>query len=263
MNNIILFEIKNKLSIIITISIVSFILLIMYIGLYPTFSQSISEFNDLIASMPKVLTDALDMDINSFVSFSGYYVFTLSIISIAFASVGAKLAFMAYTIEKTKHLGEYLYVKPISKKDIFLGKYLSILLVYLICSIIFYLFSLFMIFIFVSDFILTDILVLNLAPVFIGLVTLHISILIAVLIKRAKVQAPYLIGIVLTLFMLSFLVDALDKDYLSFISPFSVFNTNEILNTGISSFMILYLIIVSLLAFVSSIYLFKNKEVRL
>lgn len=262
MNNVIKFEFKLKTKIMITISIILFIFYFMYVGLYPSFADSIDSFTTMVDSMPKAMIEMFNFDIQTFTTFSGYYVFILSIINIVFAVLGVKLAFVNFAVEKTNHLEEYLFVKPITRTKLFYSKTLSAFYTYLLISILLYVLSLGVITLIVDDVVYNEVLLLNLSPILIGIWMYSISSIIAIVIKKAKFHAPYLAAIVLSFFMLSFIIDASGDEIFNVLTPFSIYSPSLILSDGINGFLIIYTLLVVIVLNLVAMLIYSSWEVR-
>ena len=128
---------------IITYSAIGAALLWMYVGMFPSFSEASSDFDELLESFPEGLLKAFDIQelsfntIEKFLDMEQYgIIFPLMMI---FLFVGFATSAIAREIENGTI--EFILAKPISRTKIFFGRYLagviSILIVnfFVICSV--------------------------------------------------------------------------------------------------------------------------------
>ncbi len=263
MNNIIKFEVKNNLKVILICLIIEIALISMYTILYPSFAESIDEFTKLMMDLPDAMKLAFNVDPALFVQYDGFYVFTVSILSVVFGFVASIIAIKLFAIEKTKSISEYIYSKPISRKKLFVSKFLAGLFLIVLNVIIYSMLHIILVSLVLDSgsYNLDIILSVNLLMLTLSICIYALSIFISVFIKRAKVPAAYTFGIVMSLFVLNIIIEIIQKDVLKYISPFSIYDFNLAITKDADISLLVYCLVFTILLSIISCVKYNKEEV--
>ncbi len=261
MNNI-KFEIRQNLrAMIITVLVVS-VVLFMYVSLYESFLLAIDSFSKALESLPEAMKVAFGLDPSLLTSFSGYYSFTLSIISLVIGFFAVNTATKIYGFEKSNDLLEYVLVKPVSKFKLYANKYVAGLVTVLIFNVIYNIIFFIMTIVFVNDYDLTLLIELNIYALLLSLSLFSIASIFVNLLKNIKQPVVINFAILMVFYSLNIVNGIVDEEALNLITPFSMFKYSDIISSGINVDSIIYLVVVLVISFLIGAIKYSKLEVQ-
>lgn len=209
------------------------ILLLLMKGFYPAMMETKTEVAMIFANFPPQVLTAIGIDIDTFFSYEGYYVFTFTYIGLLTAIMAVSVSLQTFAREKRDKCTDFLLTKPVSRNEVFVAKYLA-------CLTVILLFNLFFIGVSALDFIQksTDFhlnaqfVLYMLTPFLTQLVFLSLGVCYAIFAKRVRSIAGTATAFGIAVFVLSALMDVLDKDILRIIAPLEYFNPSYIFEAG-------------------------------
>lgn len=221
--NILKFEIKNQLTTLITWTILFVVVMLaLFIGVYPVFSESLQDLIKIISSMPAEFLKAFSVDLNMMVDFSGFYEFSYAYLSLMGAVMASSFGLAIFGREKKVKCTDFLLTKPRSRETIFLNKYLAGFILILIFNVIYIAISCYYglkynkpfdtIFLAASMMILTQ------------LFFYHASILLATVLKKIRSVSTTATLLGFTGFIIVALNNILEIDGLQYLSPLKYFD---------------------------------------
>lgn len=263
MNNIIRFELKSNLrnTIIWTLSAIG--VMILFASMYPTFQEQASSFEELLKAYPPEVIKSLNLSLETFSTVIGFYTFTCIYTMIIIALFASTLTVKSFSYEKTKKIYEYLLTKPVTRSNVFVAKLISNFLLFTVGFVLFYIASIITMSAISSDAISYSALFnINVAIYFIGLFFFAIGTLIATALSKVKVVSAITLPLVFGFFFLSILKSLLDDDKLKYLSPFSMFDINEVAQTGIQLNVVVLVLALSAIFIGIAYSLFIKKDIR-
>lgn len=127
MFTIFLRTIRDRKTSILIYSVAAVLFLWMYTGIFPSFSKTFGQLEDLIKTMPKGFMEAFGIDPASFTTFEGFissemftFIWPIMLILLMVSFAGGAIAG-----EIEKGTIELLLAQPLSRPELFMAKYLS------------------------------------------------------------------------------------------------------------------------------------------
>lgn len=102
---------------------------VLYLSIFPTFTQDANDMRQIIAQVPSEARSALSIDADTMLSFLGYYAFTFTVVSLVAGFLGMSVGLTLFTREELSKTTEFLLTKPVSRSRLFVEKFLAGLVV--------------------------------------------------------------------------------------------------------------------------------------
>lgn len=260
--NIFMREIKaNRKSLIIWCIGVIF-MVISSMGKYAGMSSSGQSMNELMASMPKSLQVIMGTGAFDLSKASGYYgtifLYLLLMATIHAVMIGANIV----SKEERDHTAEFLFVKPISRKNIITFKLAAALLQIIVFNVITLISSILAVAKYSSgEKVTDDITLLMLAMFILQLLFMVIGSAMAAVMKNPKSSTAHSTGLLLITFILSITID-LNRNLasLNYFTPFKYFEAKNIMYGGGFDipFVILSLVLIATLSTITYVFFQKR-----
>ncbi len=253
----------NKKSLIIWISVCIFLYLMVFL-VYPsiTNNENIDAINQMVEIFPESVLKAFNMDIASISSVFGWFktegYMYLSLVLGIYASILGSTILLKEENDKTI---EFLYAKPLKRKDIVTAKILCGIINISIFIIIITIFNLIGMAL-SNDLELKLFLLLSLSPILTSLSLFFVSMLVSTFLHKTKNATSLAFALVFISYFLQ--IVSLLSDKVKFLKYLSFFTLSEartiILNGRVDYINILIAIVISLICSFFIFYKYKRKE---
>jgi len=260
--NIILRELKANRKALIIWCISMFLLIAMGMVKYSGFSKMGSEINEMMESLPKVMTSMLGLNGIDLTSIDGFY----SMFFIYFTLIaGIHAIMLGATIiskEERDKTADFLMVKPIKRHKAVTSKLIAAFINVLILNIVTFVGSVVIVAYYnKGDSISGEIFKITCTLLILQIVFLSLGLLFSSLTKTTKKATGLSTGVILAMYMLSMAIPLTNKlDSLEFLTPFAYFDAKEImLGHGVEMIYILISLVIVVVA-TSFTYVFFNKK---
>ncbi len=238
--NVLLLELRNlrrsAVTWTIAVGCVIFAMLAFFPSLQTESMQSLASAK--LEGVDPALLAALGLEqLPDFTKITDFFGYVLQFIVLAVMVFATQQAVNLLVKEETDGTIEYLYAKPVSRREIFFQKVFALLLLFTLMLAIFSVITVFGYLSF-SDFNFTEAVresaTFFSAITFVGLVFMSIGILLSSLIRSAKSALSATISIVFGTFVLGVLSAVVNKlDFLIYASPMDWIKTQKLLSEGI------------------------------
>lgn len=239
-------------------------MLLMYIGLYPTFSNDAAATQKIFASLPPAIKAALNLDVDALLSFLGFFAFTFTNITLIASIHAMHTGVSIASRESRSKTTDFLLSKPRSRTGIFVQKYLAgvsvIIAVWIVMTAA--AFGLAKVF-GAGDFSVRHFGLLLLTLLITQLWFFTCGIFVAGLLPRLKSTIPTTLAVVFGFFMIGMLEALLNDQNLRYVSPFKFFNYFDIVSG--KGYELPYLIVAGVSAVVMltvAYLLYKKRDTR-
>lgn len=261
--NIYKFEFRKyvKSSIIWTSSII--IILFLLMSLFPTYSQEAKQMEMLISKMPEALIKSFGLGDIKMSTIMGYYSFVFSYILLLGAIFAMKLGLDIISKESRDKTSDFLLVKPIKRDNVLTPKILASLTHIIIMNILLFAFSFITVEVYKNaEYNSTNFILLTLSFWFVQLLLFFLGILIGTIVNKLKSVLPVTLGVVFGFYILYLFNQNIKDEIYSYLSPFSLFESNHITKYSAYSFshFIAYLVITVILI-IASYVIYKKKDI--
>ena len=260
--NIVLRELKANRKALIIWCVSMFLFIAMGMVKYSGFSKMGSEVNEMMESLPKVMTSMFGINQIDLTSVGGYY----SIFFIYFMLIaGIHAIMLGATIiskEERDKTADFLIVKPIKRHKAVTSKLIAAFINVLILNIVTFVGSVVIVaFYNKGESISGEIFKITCTLLILQIVFLSMGLLFSSLTKTTKKATGLSTGVILAMYMLSMAIPLTNKlDSLEFLTPFAYFDAKEImLGHGVEMIYILISLVIVVVA-TSFTYVFFNKK---
>ncbi len=260
--NILKMEIKLtwKESLVWTVSIAIIVALLS--AFFPSFRDSMGSIEKLFEKMPKMLLDSMGFDISSFGSFPAYLSYIINYILIGMGIYSMKLGLMITSREKTIGMSDFLVVKPCSRQEIVLYKYVAGAIT--ITAMVGILFAL-------SAVLNTAfgggsmkvIVYTYIAVYLISLFFLSLGSLVSSLLKRNKSILSIAMAVTFVFYFILMIQRMFSDNKLKYLSPFAHLDTSKlILVTSFEEKFLMLNISLTVIMLIASVFLYSRENFR-
>lgn len=245
--NILKFEFKKLLKGSIVWSLVSGALIVFIMSVYPSMQTNSMEavLKAKMDSLPKGMMSAFGIDkMTDFTDISQYLAYSMQYIVMATGIYGLILGINSLIREESEGTIEFLYAKPISRKEIVTYKILANSLVLIMYTFILFLITSIISLIVKSDNTEIHTIILSLLKIFkgmifVGLIFLFIGFFLSTILKNSRKSITVGIGI----FFISYFIGMVSKlkenlKFLKYFSPSEFGDPSIMIKTGFDKYML-------------------------
>jgi ABC-2 type transport system permease protein len=263
--NIYVHEFKTISRSVIAWSIAIFLVMLLYMSVFSSFTADAELLNEMMAEFPDELLVAFGMDGVDLSTVLGYFGITILFAQVLVAVQAANYGFSLVSVEERELTADFLLTRPVGRPKILTSKLLAALTGLAITNAVVWISSFALIGIFSEgkpyD---AGILVLLLLTItFIQLFFLTVSLLISLFTKRIRNVTPYSMGLVFGLYVLSAFSSMMGEMPIENITPFKHFEANYIVANGSYDspliFLSFALIIISV---IGSYFLYSRRDIH-
>lgn len=233
---------------------------LMYQSIYPSFAKDAEALKETFAHMPKAAASALNVDVSSFLTFLGFYVVTLTLISLIAACFGMSLGLNIFAREEQVKTTDFLLTKPIERSRIFFAKFFAGLLVLFASMFIYTVATLIMAHLFGASGIKLDgYLVINL--VLFGIIAwFYLLAIFVTQIRRIKSVIGVTLAAVFSFFAVSIVGSLIGDAKFRYFSPFKAIDFMQIVSSKHLTLHYALPLIIAIVLGLSFAYIRYNKK---
>ncbi len=256
--NIYLFEIKGLIKACFwwIFSIIA-VLVIFMTAVYPMFQDGSKELVELFNNFPPEFLKAFGFNLDNMFGMEPFYAFCFTYIGLMAAIMAVFVSVEVFSREKRSKCMDFILTKPISRFEIYLNKLYACLTVIVVSNIIYVICTLFIFYTEIDGYKFTlETLQLVLAPFFTQLVFMSFGIFIPVMFRKIRSVSVLATSIGIVAFMLSAVINMLEKEYLYYLAPLKYFNPESIIHNGIYD---LKLVVFAIILIIAAIFFSAKK----
>jgi len=256
--NIYLFELKNILktcfwwtfSIIIT-------LIVFMVLVYPVFQDGGAELIELFKNFPPEFLTAFGFNLDNLFGVEPFYAFSFTYIGLMYAIMAVSISVDIFSREKRSKCMDFILTKPISRIQIYMYKLATCLTAFILSNLIYIICTIIIFFVNEEGYKFTfETLQLVLAPFFTQLVFMSFGILISIIFRKIRSVSVVATSFGIIAFILSAIMNLLEKEYLYFLAPLKYFEPSYVLHDGAFD---TKLVVFAIILIVMSIFLSMKK----
>lgn len=233
--NLLIFEFKKYLKSL-WIWIISInALLVVYMAFYPVFSKDAATLDLFLEHYPEELLKAFGMGGElSLATVAGFFAFSFAFAQLILAVQSAYYGFNFLSIEERELTADFLYSKPVSRRQILFFKYLAVVLTLLLTNLGVWAGSFLSLELFRGDagYEIWPIISLLLTLPLFQMFFFSLGFLVTALTKKMASVIGSAVGVAFVLYILNALRRIVGGELLGFISPYYHFDPNYILIAG-------------------------------
>lgn len=226
--NIYLHELRMIRASTIGWSISLILVTLLFVSIFPTFSQDIETSRKLLENFPPQVRDMFGLSMESFFTFLGFYAYTFTYVGLAGAVQGMNLGLTMLHREVSAKTTDFLLTKPVSRTRVFICKLLAALTAIIVTNIALVIATILMTLLFGAwGFDIKIFALLCGAFLLVQMMFLGIGILVSQ-ITRVKSVISTSLGIVFGFFAIGLLQALTRDDTLRYLTPFKFFDHMKI-----------------------------------
>ncbi|MGD8586900.1 MAG: ABC transporter permease subunit [Chloroflexota bacterium] len=263
--NIYLHELKSNSGNIISWSIAVFVVMLLFMSVFSSFSVDAATMNDMMSQFPKELRAAFGMDNVDLSTLLGYFSFGILFAQVMLAVQAANYGFGLVSIEERELTADFLLTKPVSRPKILTDKLLAALTSLAITNAVVWVsaYSLIAIFGDGKPYDGRVLVMLILSVAFIQLFFLFVSLIISLFTRKIRNVTPYSMGLVFGLYILSAFSSMMGRMPIEDITPFKHFEPSYIINNGAYNTPLIYVsFALTAIGLVGSYFLYMRRDIH-
>lgn len=262
--NIFLHELQayRKSTIIWTCSLAA--LIILYLAIFPAFSNDIAETKKLLEGFPEGLRKAMGLSLENFFTLLGFYSYVFIYITLCGSIQAMNLGTSIISKEVRTKTADFLLTKPVSRNRIMTAKLLAALTSLIITNLIYLFIAGYMaLLIKPGAFSMKIFLMISATLFFIQLIFLVLGVVVSVFVPRIKSVLPISLGTVFGFFILNMFDSIIGEKALRYITPFKYFDTAYIIKNASyeTTFIVIELIFI-FVALTVSYLVYSKKDIH-
>ncbi len=210
-------------------------LLFMYMAFYPILSDDAMMMDKILEHYPEELLKAFGMGESiSFATVLGYFTFTFVFVQLCLAVQSAYYGFNFLSIEERELTADFLYSKPVTRRSVFVQKYLAAFTALLLSNLAVWIGSFLAIEIFRGDnsYDLGNLVILLVSIPIFQLFFFSIGLVVTTLSKKISSVISYAMALSFGLYILNAIRSIVGGELLGMITPYYYFEPGHILTSG-------------------------------
>ncbi len=262
--NIYLFELKNVIKSWFwwTFSIIT-ILVIFMLGIYPLFLESGKELISIFNNFPPKLMVALGLNLEKLFNVEAFYAFSYIYIGLMSAIMAVSITVNVFSREKRNSCLDFIFTKPIDRISLYLYKLYTCLTIIIVNNLIIISIALIIFFTKDESYSLSfQGLQLILSTFYTQLVFMAIGIFVSVMLRKIRSVSNIATSTGIIAFMLSTLMNLLEKDFIYIFAPLKYFEPKYIIESGsYDTKLVIFSIILSIVLIFTSMKKYCSEDI--
>ncbi len=260
MVNIINFEFRKNFTSLLVWASSAIILSIVYLSVFPTFSDASLDLEGLLSTYPQAMLESLNINLEYISTMEGYYPMVVGFIQLVAFAFSATLTLKVFCMEYKNKSVEFLLAKPRSRTTFFNAKIITILLMntlfFTVVSIADY--AIIQAF---TEMSIKNFMVIQFSIYIIMLLAMFLTSIFAVLFSKIRGYDGIGFIIAFAFYAINVLSSILEEAKLSYLSLYGIFDFNELLSDGYNITTLIILALIALVFYVSALTVYKRKDV--
>jgi len=203
------------------------------LSLFPSISNNAEEMKQILAAYPEAVLKALGVTLESFTTILGYYPFIFAYVLLCGAIQAMYFGTSIIAKEVRGKTADFLFAKPISRKQIMTAKLLAVLVSLFLTNVVYTGISTYVATIVSEEtFNINTFLMVSSTLFYLQLIFLALGVLLSVVFSKFKSMLSLTFSTVFFFFIISLLDSALGEKKLRFLSPFQYFDLHYIVQNA-------------------------------
>jgi len=227
-------EVKKKLKSALIWSFSIFLLILLFMVMYPGFATDETIFEMVMENYPEVMLKAMGMTGVNLATVIGYFTFCMLFTQICLAVQGSIYGFSILSEEERDMTADFLLTKPIKRSKAFIAKLFAAVTGLVITNAAVWGSTFLTITVFSDGHEYEPVMFVKLLSTLIlfQLFFLGIGMLISVLVKKVRSALSYSMGLAFGMYIISATASIIGEDRISYITPFKYFEPNAFVLEG-------------------------------
>lgn len=126
--NVIIFEMRNRLKSFLIWFTSFLVTMALFFSLYPSFVDGSDTIKQMLKDYPPEMLKGFGVNIGLLTSFVGFYSYVLTYLGMIIFTFACSIGIAMITVEKSGHLNDFIFVKPVSRLKVWLSKVVAAIL---------------------------------------------------------------------------------------------------------------------------------------
>lgn len=258
------FNMKIKSIIIWSLSLAGFI--IFYMAFFPSLGKDSKALDSIMNSLPKEMLQALGLREGlSISSIVGYFTLTFTLIQLAIAIQSTNYGFSILTEEERELTADFLMTKPISRRKVYLSKFIAAFLSLIITAMVLAVGCFIALELFNGGQSYETINVIKLLltlPIF-QLVFLSLGMIISLFFKKVRSVLSLSMGLAIGLYVVNSVRGIIDSNILGYFTPYYYFEPGAIVLNGEYDWKLLLIgVSIIVISLISSYIVYNKRDIH-
>jgi ABC-2 type transport system permease protein len=239
-------------------------IVVVFMGLYPAFTEDVALTRQVLEQFPEVVMTALNISLANFFTIYGFFGYLLGFAILAGSIQAMNLGTGIIAKEVSGKTADFLLSKPITRTRVVSAKLAAALVMLLITNVIFSAVAYASALAMAEDpFSARTFLLMSSTLLLVQLFFLALGALFAVTLPKIKSVVTVTLPTVFTFYIIAMLGDVLANDEVRFITPFKFYETDYIIkNASLDSTSLLIELAFVVVAIGLSYAIYNKKDVR-
>ncbi|MGZ9587143.1 ABC transporter permease subunit [Paenibacillus marinisediminis] len=261
--NVFWFELKSYRSSILTWTLSLALITVAFMALFPAYASNEEVLRELLAGFPDAVLAMFALDLDTFFSIPGFYSFIFLYIALCGAIQAINMGISIISKENRHKTADFLLSKPAKRHQILTGKLFAVLAAIVFTNIVYLTTAIVSAKLMTTEaFSMKVFVLISLSLFFLQLVFAAFGVLIAVVFRKIKSVISVSLSVVFSFFIIAMLDSVLNKEAISYLTPFKFFDPNYIVaNASYELPLVLYSIAVFAVAIAVSYILYIKQDV--
>ena len=258
-------EIKDKLKSAMIWSFSLFLLVLLFMSLYPGFATDETIWEMVLENYPEVMLKAMGMTGVNMATVIGFFTFCMLFAQICFAVQASIYGFSILSEEERDMTADFLLTKPIRRSKVFFSKLAAALTALVITNAAFWGSTYLCISLFNGGHKYDPKVFAQMLSVLIlfQLFFLGVGMVISVSVKKIKSVLSYSMGLAFGMYIVSASGSIIGEERLSYITPFKYFEPNSFITEGgYETAMIIICSAVIVVSISAAFFLYNRRNIR-
>lgn len=221
MMNLYQHELRQLRSSFLVWSVALSLISLLFLMLYPAFSDDLATSRALLERFPPALRDAFGLNLDTFFTFLGFYAYTFTYIALAGAAHAMSLGLGVMTRENRSKTTDFLLTKPITRRRAYLAKLAAALTILGATFIVYCLVSgALCVIVGVGEFDVGKCMVMNLVLLGLELWFLALGAFVSQIAHKIRSTSAHTLSFVFGLFIIGVLGALISEEAVRYLTPF-------------------------------------------
>ncbi len=206
------------------------LLVIMFLSLFPSFSNDVEVSKKILNSLPLAMRNAIGLSVDNFFNIYGYLSYLFTFVMLAGAVQAMNLGVGILSKEESGKTADFLLTKPVSRISVITNKLAAAVSIIIVTNIVFISVALSMAAAVSKDGFRVDTFILiSIKLLLVQIIFLALGFLLSVIIKKIKSPITISLPTVFSFFIIGTLGAILGNDNVKYLSPFKLYDSDYII----------------------------------
>jgi ABC-2 type transport system permease protein len=240
------------------------LLVVTFLSLFPSFSNDVEVTKKILENLPPVVSSAIGISAQNFFNIYGFLSYLFTFVMLVGSVQAMNIGVGILSKEESSKTADFLLTKPISRSKVITNKLFAAFILLIITNIVFCSVALMMaVLVSIDSFDITTFLLVSAKLVLVQIIFLSLGFLLSVIIPKIKSTITVSLPVVFGFFIAGTVGEILRLDYIKYISPFKLYDSEYIISHNAYDIKLLLFEAVFVIVMTAASYIiFIKKDIR-